>query len=233
VPVLVDSTFATPILQNPIEQGAAMVLHSATKFLGGYGDVVGGVIATGTEWAAALRRVRVVTGGILHPLAGYLLHRGLATLAVRVRTAQAGARSLAALLGDHPEVARVFYPGLPGADSGGVLGRQMRGPGSLLALELRGGREAAARFMASVRLATPAVSLGSNDTLVQHPAGLTHQVLSAEARSEGGISEGLVRISVGLEDPGDLWRDLRQALDRAHRAGEPREPATVGRSASA
>ena len=216
VPVLVDSTFATPVLQNPINQGAAMVLHSATKFLGGHGDVMGGVVATGSAWAAELRRVRVATGALLHPLAGYLLHRGLATLVLRVRAAEAGARTLAAWLADLPEVERVEYPELPDCDPLGLLGRQMRGPGSLIAFELKGGLVAARRFMESLKVITPAVSLGSTDTLIQHPAGLTHRVVPASDRESAGVSEGLMRMSIGLEGPEDLKLDITQALARAY-----------------
>lgn len=212
VPVLVDSTFATPILQRPLAHGAAFSLHSATKMLGGHGDVVAGVVACGAEHAAALKRVRVVTGALLHPLGGYLLHRGLQTLAIRVRAAQANARVLARRLIEHPEVSRVAFPELPGCDPQGLLGKQLLGPGSLVSFEVKGGFEAARRLMQNVQLFLPAVSLGSNDSLIQHPASLTHRVVSEEGRAQGKISDGLIRISVGLEDAEDLWEDLRQAL---------------------
>lgn len=212
VPVLVDSTFATPVLQQPLALGAALSLHSATKFLGGHGDVLGGVVATGSEWGAALRRVRVVTGAVLHPLAGYLLHRGMTTLPVRVLAQQQGAGLMAERLAGHPEVVAVAYPGLPGQDPRGLVGRQMAGPGSLLAFRVRGGREAARRVMQRLRLITPAVSLGSVDTLIQHPAGLTHHVVDPAARDASGVTGDLLRLSVGLEDPDDLWADLSQAL---------------------
>lgn len=205
VPVLVDNTFATPVLQNPLDHGAAIVLHSATKYLGGHGDVVGGVVACDEERAEALRRVRAVTGGILHPLGAYLLHRGLATLPVRVRAQQAGAEKVAAWLAGHPAVERLHYPGL---DGDALVGRQMRGPGAMLAVVLRGGHAQAAHLTASVRLFTHAVSLGGVDSLVQHPAGLTHRPVAAEARP----AEGVVRLSIGLEDPDDLLADLDQAL---------------------
>lgn len=215
VPVLVDSTFATPVLQRPCSLGAALTVHSATKFLGGHGDVVAGVVATDAAWAAGLRQVRVITGALLHPLAAYLLHRGLPTLPLRVRAAQAGARLLAERLRRHPAVGRVLYPGLPDGDPQGLVGRQMGGPGGILSFEVRGGQEEAARVMAAVRLITPAVSLGSTDTLIEHPAGLTHRLVSEEGRVAGGITPGLLRLSVGLEDPEDLWRDLAGALDKA------------------
>lgn len=212
VPVCVDSTFATPVLQRPVEQGATFVLHSATKFLGGHGDVVAGTLSTSEAWAQRLRQVRVMTGALLHPMAAFLLHRGLQTLPLRVRAAQANARALAERLGGHPAVERVFYPGLPGGDPKGLIGRQMHGPGSLLSFELRGGLDAALGVLEKVRLATPAVSLGSCDTLIQHPWTMTHRVVPEATKRATGITEGLIRLSVGIEDADDLWRDLEQAL---------------------
>lgn len=213
VPVLVDNTFATPVLQNPLRHGAAFALHSATKYLGGHGDVIAGTIATNAYWAAELRKIRVITGSILHPLAAYLLHRGLPTLPLRVRAAQAGAQFLAERLQQHPEVARVFYPGFATGRDKAILERQMAGPGGLVAFELMGGFAAASQVMAAVHHFTPAVSLGSVDSLIQHPAALTHRVVEPEARERSGVSDALLRISVGLEDPADLWTDLSEALD--------------------
>lgn len=215
VPVLVDSTFATPILQQPIRHGARLVLHSATKFLGGHGDVIAGVIACDDAWARSLRQVRAATGGLLHPLGAWLLHRGLQTLSLRVLKAQENARIIAGHLLRHPAVAQVSYPGLAACDPEGVLARQMRGPGCLLAFEVKGGHGAAARVMASVKLATPAVSLGSVDTLIQHPAGLTHRTLDPLTQREYGITPGLLRLSVGIEHADDIWADLDQALGEA------------------
>jgi cystathionine beta-lyase/cystathionine gamma-synthase len=214
--VLVDSTFMTPVLQRPLELGASLVLHSATKFLGGHGDVIAGVVATSEAWAERIRKVRVATGALLHPLAAFLLHRGLPTLPLRVRAAQDGARMIAERLARHPKVTRVHYPGLPGADPAGLLGRQMAGPGSVLAFEVAGGFEAARRVLDAVRVVVSAVSLGSTDTLIQHPAGLTHRCVSEKAKASTGISESLLRLSVGLEDPEDLWADLERALEAAH-----------------
>jgi methionine-gamma-lyase len=207
-PVVVDNTFATPVLQNPADWGADMVLHSATKYLGGHGDVVGGAVATTTGWAAALRRVRATTGGILHPLAGYLLHRGLATLPVRVRAQQDSAGKLAAWLSAHPAIARVHYPGLPECDPDGLVPKQMRGPGAMISIRLAGGFTQAARLVSSVRLFEHAVSLGGVTSLIQHPASLTHRPVPADARPGAAI----VRLSIGLEDPEDLQADLAQAL---------------------
>ena len=215
VPVVVDNTFATPILQQPLRHGAAWALHSATKALGGHGDVIAGVVACDAERAAALRRVRVATGALLDPEAAALLHRSLPTLALRVETAQANASTLASELLTHPAVTWVRHPSLPGADPEGILGRQQSGPGSVLAFEVAGGHAAATAVMASVQVATPAVSLGSTDTLIEHPAGLTHRVVDPAALETVGITPGTLRISAGIEDARDLWSDLAQALDRA------------------
>ncbi len=208
VPVLVDNTFATPVLQNPLAWGATMSLHSATKYLGGHGDVVAGVIACSEEAARGLRQVRALTGALLHPLAGYLLHRGLTTLPIRVRTQQDSARRIARWLGEQPGVKTVFYPGLDG-DPRGLLTRQMRGPGAMIAIRLRGGYDAARRMTSAVRVFTHAVSLGGVDSLIEHPAALTHRPVTADARPP----DDLVRLSIGLESTDDLIADLTSALE--------------------
>lgn len=208
VPVMVDNTFATPVLQQPFTLGASYVLHSATKFLGGHGDAVGGVVATDEERAAALRRVRAITGAILHPLAAYLFHRGIATLPVRVRSQQSTAQAVASWLQQHGDVVRVLHPSLPDCDPHGLVGRQMSGPGSVLSFELAGGYEQASAVAAGVRLITHAVSLGGVDSLIQHPASLTHRPLPPDTRPR----PGLLRLSVGLEDADDLIADLAGAL---------------------
>lgn len=197
VPVLVDNTFATPILQRPIELGADIVLHSATKYLGGHGDVLGGVVACGEELARRLRQVRSGTGGILHPLAGYLLLRGLSTLPVRIREASKTATELARRLADHPGVTKVYRPGIGGP---------------MVSFDVAGDPHA---VIGAVRLITPAVSLGSVDSLIQHPGSLSHHVVPEEDRLDAGIGERLLRLSVGLEDVEDLWTDLDQALAKS------------------
>lgn len=211
IPVLVDNTFATPVLQNPIAHGAAMSLHSATKYLGGHGDVIGGVIACSEETAEALRPVRAITGAILHPLAAYLLHRGLPTLALRVRAQQSSAERIAQWLSEHPAVAEVFYPGLTGNP---LVGSQMRGGGAMIALRLRGGYDAAAHVAGAVQVFGHAVSLGGVDSLVQHPAALTHRPVAPSARPDADI----LRLSIGVEHIDDLIADLAQALASAPRA---------------
>jgi methionine-gamma-lyase len=215
VPLLVDNTFATPVLQRPVEHGATLVLHSATKFLGGHGDVMGGVVACDRDWVERLRRVRALTGGLLHPMAAYLLHRGLRTLPVRVRAQQETASVIAERLLEHPAVARVHYPGLPGQDPAGLIGTQLAGPGSIIALELAGGYEAAACFTESCELVTHAVSLGGVDSLVQHPASLTHRPVAGDAKPGAAV----VRLSIGLEHVDDLTADLMTALDAAAELG--------------
>ncbi|MBR7830537.1 PLP-dependent transferase [Actinospica sp. MGRD01-02] len=210
VPLLVDNTFATPILQQPADFGATLVVHSATKYLGGHGDVLAGVVATSAEWAEKLRRVRAVTGGILHPLAAYMLHRGLQTLPLRVRHQSESARQLAEWLSTQAGVERVYYPGLPECDPRRLVGRQLSGPGAVLAISVRGGYEAAARVAGGCELITHAVSLGGVDTLIQHPASLTHRPVAAEAKPHASV----LRLSIGLEDVEDLRADLERALKR-------------------
>ncbi|GAA3925049.1 PLP-dependent aspartate aminotransferase family protein [Microbacterium soli] len=206
VPVLVDNTFATPLLQNPLDLGATMSLHSATKYIGGHGDVIAGAIACSAQTAQQLRRVRAITGSLLHPLAAYLLHRGLPTLPVRMQVQQENARKLATLLQDDPAVATVFYPGLD--DPRGIVGRQMRGGGAMVSIRLTGGYAAAEALTGAVRLFTHAVSLGGVDSLIQHPAALTHRPLPPDVRPGADI----IRLSIGLENIDDLAADLTQAL---------------------
>jgi len=218
VPVLVDNTFATPVLQQPAQLGATLVLHSATKFIGGHGDVIGGVVATAgpaaAEWAARLRRVRAITGGLLHPLGAYLLHRGLQTLPVRVHTQSAGAHKVAVGLAAHAEVEHVYYPGLGGdCDPLGLVGTQMSSGGAVLSFTVRGGYEQAKRVTQAVRLIGHAVSLGGVDSLIQHPAALTHRPVTGDAAP----SRSLLRLSVGLEDQEDLATDLHAALEASAR----------------
>jgi methionine-gamma-lyase len=203
VPLLVDNTFATPVLQRPGHHGARIVLHSATKFLGGHGDVMGGIVACDAEEAARLRRIRFATGGVLHPLAGYLLLRGLSTLPLRVGAASATASALAGRLAAHPAVTAVYYPRLGGP---------------LVAFEVDGDPHA---VIGAVRLITPAVSLGSVDTLIQHPGSISHRIVDAGDRRDAGVSDQLLRLSAGLEDVEDLWHDLDQALKAASGTRSP------------
>ncbi|MFF6958516.1 PLP-dependent transferase [Streptomyces sp. NPDC008317] len=203
VPLLVDNTFATPVLQRPAESGARVVLHSATKYLGGHGDVLGGAVACDEDFARRLRKVRFATGGVLHPLAGYLLLRGLSTLPVRMRAASATAAELARRLTADPRVGAVHYPRIGGA---------------MIAFEVLGDPHA---VIGGVRLITPAVSLGSVDTLIQHPASISHRIVPEADRSRSGVSERLLRLSVGLEDVDDLWSDLTLALASSTTSAAP------------
>ena len=225
VPVMVDSTFATPVLQRPLAHGAALVLHSATKFLGGHGDVLAGVVAGSHALVRDIKHVRAATGGIVHPLSSYLLQRGLPTLALRVERAQATAQVVAWRLAEDPRVRAIHFPGLPGQDPRGLLQRQMSGPGSVMSFELASDDPATMRaFIQALRLITPAVSLGSTDTLIQPPAVLTQRVVDERARTGAGISAGLLRLSIGLEDARDIMADLDRALAVVPRP-EPRHTA--------
>lgn len=237
VPVVVDSTFATPVLQRPGAHGAAMTVHSCTKAIGGHGDVLGGVVACDREWGRKIRRVRALTGANLHPFAAHQLHRGLQTLPVRVRASQATTEALARRLAAHPAVESLSYATAEFAPSLVGPGKQMRGGGAVLAFTLKGGYDAAKAVMARVRLIIPAVSLGTTDTLIQHPAGVTHRSLDDAAKAAGGIAPGMLRLSVGLEDVDDLWADLAQAIgggegedERARQPGEGEPPEHVKRS---
>lgn len=213
VPVCVDSTFATPVLQRPLALGATFVLHSATKFLAGHGDVLAGVVLGAHRDIARLKHLRAITGAVLHPLASYLLHRGLPTLELRLLRMQATAETIARRLADSPRVARVRYPGLPGQDPQRLIGRQLSGPGSIIAFTLADDRAPAMqRFISALRVITPAVSLGSTDSLIQPPAALTHRVVDPAALEASAITPGFARLSVGLESAEDLWRDLEGAL---------------------
>ncbi len=208
VPLLVDNTFATPVLQQPYRHGAAMVLHSATKFFGGHGDAMGGLVAVSPEWAVRLRQIRAITGGILTPWPAYLLHRGLATLPVRVRAQQASAEKVATSLAGHELIRRSTSRACPSAIPGAWSERRWRVPVRCWHLSWPVPNTPSASRLPS-RMITHAVSLGGIDTLIQHPAGLTHRPVAAEAKPHAA----LLRLSVGLEDPADIVADLFQALE--------------------
>ena len=210
----VDNTFLSPVLQRPLSFGADVVLHSATKFLNGHADVVGGVLVFKDE--ALYKRVRSVLhylGGTMDPHQAWLIQRGLKTMALRVRAAQDNAGAVASLLAAHPAVESVRYPGLPSHPQAGLAARQMDGPGALIAFELKGGLAAGKRLLEGVKVARLAVSLGGVETLIQHPASMTHAGVSLAERHAAGITDGLVRLSVGCEGREDLLDDFRRALD--------------------
>jgi methionine-gamma-lyase len=212
--VVVDNTFASPYLQNPLNLGADVVLHSVTKFINGHADVVGGIlVAKEMEIYQRLRQVMVNSGCNMDPHQAFLVLRGLKTLAIRVERAQQSALEIARWLEKQPEVETVRYVGLESHPQHELAKRQMRGSGTMISFDLRGGLEAGRRLMDRVQVATLAVSLGGVETLVEHPASMTHAGMAREDRLAAGISDGLVRYAVGIEDVEDLIADLRQALD--------------------
>jgi methionine-gamma-lyase len=214
--VVVDNTFASPYLQQPLELGADVVLHSVTKFINGHADVVGGIIvAKETDIYKRLRKAMVNSGCNMDPHQAFLVLRGLKTLGIRVERAQRSAMEIARWLEKQPEVSAVRYIGLESHPQHELAKRQMKGFGSMISFELEGGLEAGRLLMNQVRVATLAVSLGGVETLIEHPASMTHASISPEDRHLAGFSDGLVRYSVGIEDVEDLIADLRQALDAA------------------
>ncbi|MDP9190075.1 MAG: aminotransferase class I/II-fold pyridoxal phosphate-dependent enzyme [Acidobacteriota bacterium] len=213
IPLVVDNTFAGPHLQRPFEWGADVVLHSMTKSLNGHSDVIAGiVVAREPVMLAELRRAAVTFGLTIDPHQSWLVLRGIRTLAMRVERAQANAIEIARWLEQHEEVTSVFYPGLPSHPQFELAQRQMSGPGSVLAFELRGGAEAGRILMNRVRMIIMAVSLGGVESLIEHPASMTHKAIPEEEQRHQGITPGLVRLAVGCENLDDLFADLAQAL---------------------
>ena len=210
----VDNTFSSPILQNPLDLGADIVIHSLTKFINGHSDVVGGIIVAREEdLFKRLRKVLQLMGGTMDPHQAWLVLRGLKTLALRVDKAQDNAMRLARFFESHPKVRWVNYPGLPGHPQHALAKAQMKGFGTMLSFGLEGGFEAGRRMMNAVKLCGLAVSLGSVESLIQHPASMTHAGVPRRQREEAGITDDLVRLSVGCEGYEDLEADLAQALD--------------------
>ena len=210
----VDNTFATPYLQRPLDMGADIVFHSVTKFLNGHADVVGGVIVTKTkEIYEKLRPVMVNMGCNMDPHQAYLVIRGIKTLGIRMEKSQGNALKIAAYLEKHPKIKWVKYPGLKSHPQYELAMKQMSGAGAMISFEMKDGLKAGKILMDNVRLATLAVSLGGVETLVQHPASMTHSKIPREAREKSGITDGLVRYSTGIEDAGDLIDDLEAALE--------------------
>ena len=211
--LVVDNTFATPVLQRPLELGATVVVHSMTKYLNGHSDVVAGAIVTSD--AALAERVGFLQnaiGGVPGPFDCYLVLRGLKTLGVRVRAQVASAKSIADKLAAHPAVARVYYPGLGSHPDHALAMKQMRGPGAMISLELAGGLDRAVSFLQRLQIFACAESLGGVESLAEHPAIMTHASVPPEARRALGISDGFVRLSIGLEAEADLWADIERAL---------------------
>ncbi len=216
--LVVDNTYCTPYLQRPLERGADVVLHSATKYLNGHGDVTAGVaVFADAELARQVRLqgLKDMTGAVLSPHDANLVLRGLKTLPLRMDRHCDNAQAVAALLARHPAVAVVHYPGLKGFAQHALAREQMSRPGGMVAFELHGGLDAGRRMLNALQLVQRAVSLGDAESLAQHPASMTHATYSAEARREAGIADGLVRLSAGLEDVDDLLADVEQALRAA------------------
>jgi methionine-gamma-lyase len=212
--VVVDNTYATPYLTRPIELGADIVVHSATKYLGGHGDVVAGLIAGTAEQITEIRLVGMkdMTGAVMAPFNAMLILRGLKTLALRMDRHCASARVVAEYLEAHPAVSSVHFPGLQSFPQHELAERQMAQPGAMIAFEIDGGMAGGIQFMNALEMIQRAVSLGDAETLIQHPASMTHSTYTAEERLEHDISDGLIRLSVGLEDVADILQDLDQAL---------------------
>lgn len=217
--VVVDNTFMSPALQNPIALGADVVMHSLTKFLNGHADVVGGIIVVKDEPTyLQFRKTLNQLGGVIDPFNSFLVHRGLKTLALRMEKHCENSQIIAEWLEQHPLVESIRYPGLKSHPQYQVGLKQHKGPGGMITIELKGGLEAGRLMMNSVKLFQLAVSLGGVESLIQHPASMTHFSMGKEARLAGGITEGLVRISVGIENVNDLIADLEQALQKVEKA---------------
>jgi methionine-gamma-lyase len=214
--VMVDNTFCTPYLQRPLEFGADIVVHSATKYLNGHGDVIAGFVVGNQEFINQVRLfgVKDMTGAVLSPFDAYLILRGMKTLQIRMDRHTKNALEVAKFLESHENVVKVNYPGLERFPQYELAKKQMDMPGGMIAFEVKGGLEAGKKLLNSLELCVLAVSLGDCETLIQHPASMTHSPYTPEERAEAGISEGLIRISVGLEDPEDIIEDLKQGLDR-------------------
>lgn len=214
--VCVDNTFCSPYLQKPLDLGADIVLHSMTKFINGHADIVAGMIVTKTEeHYKILKGVMMNVGCNMDPHQAFLTRRGLKTLAIRLDKAQKNSIEIAKYLEQHPKVDWVLYPGLPSHPQYELAKKQMDGSGAMISFGLKGGYDAGQTMMNSVELALLAVSLGGIETLIQHPASMTHSKLSKEAKEKAGITEGLVRISIGIEEVEDIIADLAQALEKA------------------
>ena len=219
--VICDNTFATPYLQQPLALGADVVVHSATKYLNGHGDVIAGFVVGKKALIDQVKQfgIKEMTGSVLGPQEAFLVLRGLKTLPIRMEKHCANARAVAEFLAASPQVERVYYPGLAQDAFYPIAKRQMKDFGAMIAFEVRGGKEAGMQFVNALHLCTIAVSLGDAETLIEHPASMTHSPYTPEERAQAGIAEGLVRLSVGLEDEQDLLADLAQGLETLEKKG--------------
>ena len=214
IKVVCDNTFASPALQNPLALGADVVVHSATKYLNGHGDVIAGFVVGKADFIGEVRMfgLKDMTGAVMDPFAAYLILRGLKTLEIRMERHCANAKAIAEYLDKHPAVEKVYYPGLKDHVGHDIAARQMKDFGGMLSFEVKGGRAAGTKLVNALRLITVAVSLGDAETLIEHPASMTHSTYTEEELAASGIPGGLIRLSAGLENAEDIIADLEQAL---------------------
>ena len=214
--VIVDNTFATPYMQKPLKLGVDIVVHSATKYLNGHGDVIAGLVVTKQELADQIRFVGLkdMTGAVLGPQEAYYIIRGLKTFEIRMERHCKNARTIVDFLNKHPKVEKVYYPGLESHPGYEIAKKQMKDFGAMISFELKGGFEAGKTLLNNLKLCSLAVSLGDTETLIQHPASMTHSPYTKEEREAAGITDGLVRLSVGLENVEDIIADLEQGLEK-------------------
>ncbi len=213
IPLIVDNTFASPYLQRPLELGADIVVHSATKYLGGHGDIIGGLIVGSHEMMGHIKEEYTKNfGPIMSPFNAWLFLRGIKTLALRMERHGENALRIAEWLESHPHVKRVYYPGLASSPGHAIAKKQMKNFGGMIAFEVKGGLAGGRILMDNLRLCVIAVSLGDCETLLQHPASMTHATYSKGDREKAGIADGLIRLSVGIESVDDIIADLENAL---------------------
>ena len=216
IKVVCDNTFATPYLQQPLKLGADVVVHSATKYINGHGDVIAGFVVGSAEFVSTVKMfgIKDMTGSVLGPQEAFLILRGLKTFELRMKRHCENARMIVEFLDKHEKIEKVFYPGLESHVNHDVAVRQMKDFGGMLSFEVKGGKAAGIKLVNALKLCTIAVSLGDAETLVEHPASMTHSTYSAQDLKDAGIPEGLVRLSAGLENGEDIIADLKQALDQ-------------------
>ena len=214
--VIVDNTFATPYMQKPLKLGADIVVHSVTKYINGHGDVIAGLVVTNKELADQIRFVGLkdMTGAVLGPQDAYYIIRGMKTFEIRMERHCKNAKKVVEFLNKHPKIERVYYPGLETHPGHEIAKKQMKDFGAMISFELKGGFEAGKTLLNSLKLCSLAVSLGDTETLIQHPASMTHSPYTKEEREAAGITDGLVRLSVGLENVEDIIADLEQGLEK-------------------
>lgn len=216
IKVVCDNTFASPALQNPLTLGADVVVHSATKYLNGHGDVIAGFVVGSADFCAQVRMfgLKDMTGAVMDPFAAFLILRGLKTLELRMARHCENGKKVAEFLAGHPAVEKVYYPGLVNHVGHDIAAKQMKDFGGMVSFEVKGGRTAGVKLVNSLHMVTVAVSLGDAETLIEHPASMTHSTYSEEELAASGIAAGLIRLSVGLENAEDIIADLKQALDQ-------------------